>query len=165
MNFTAKSRYALKIMMDLADFDNDGLQQRQKIAARQGISPDFMDHIMARLRSGGLVESIRGRQGGFRLQRSPAEISLWDIFCAVEDSLFPVQCVEEAGCHLESQCIAHDAWSDVATIIRSELSKRTLGDILKKWQEKKERVVVAPEVAAHALEALVAQECRGPKRS
>ncbi len=126
--------------MDLADFDQEGIQQRQKIAARQGISPDFMDHIMARLRGHGLVTSIRGRQGGFRLQRQPAEISLWDIFCAVEDSLFPVKCVEEAGCQHEAHCISHDAWLDVSSIVQAELSRRSLADLLKKWQEKKRAI-------------------------
>ncbi len=163
MNFTAKSRYALKIMMDLADFNGEGLQQRQKIAARQGISPDFMDHIMARLRAHGLVTSIRGRQGGFRLEKSPDEISLWDIFSAVEEGLFPVQCVEDSGCQLEAQCIAHDAWLDVAHIIQVELVKRSLGDLLKKWQDKKDK-----QTAFSLLPALKLQEnseCRGPRRA
>jgi Rrf2 family iron-sulfur cluster assembly transcriptional regulator len=145
--------------VDLADFDADGLQQRQKIAARQGISPDFMDHIMARLKASGLVASIRGRQGGFRLERAAAEISLWDIFCAVEDSLFPVQCVEESGCQLEAHCISHDAWLDVAGIIQGELAGRSLGDMLKKWQDKKVRV------AAISSSLLRGQECKGPKKA
>ncbi len=55
LNFTAKSRYALKIMMDLAGTVDQGLQQRQQIAERQGVSLDFMDHILARLRSKGLI--------------------------------------------------------------------------------------------------------------
>ena len=137
MNFTAKSRYALKIMLDLADCQQAGKQQRNQIALRQGISVDFMDHIMARLRDGELIRSTRGRNGGFELKKSPEDISLWDIFTAVEDHVYPVRClVEEDLCQLEESCISHDAWSDVALAIKKELAVKSLAYFIHKWRRK-----------------------------
>jgi Rrf2 family protein len=75
VNITAKSRYALKIMMDLAVQEDHGHQQRHNIAQRQNIPLDFMDQITSRLRAAGLVASIRGRSGGFQLSKLTTEIS------------------------------------------------------------------------------------------
>lgn len=157
MNFTAKSRYALKIMMDLADSKLVGRQQRNKIAMRQGISVDFMDHIMARLRNKELIESTRGRFGGFELKKSAEEISLWDIFDAVEDNIYPVQCIEDHdACKFEASCISYDAWSDVFYSIKKELASKTLASMVQKWQQKKVHLKLN-NIPAN-------QECKAPSK-
>ena len=137
MNITAKSRYGLKIMMDLADHENGSLQQRQQIATRQGIPIDFMDQIVARLKQAGLIDSIRGRSGGMQLRKRSSEISLWDILIAVEDSVYPVKCLEHESCGLEHTCISMDAWSEVLVTIKKELSHKYLYDVVARWQKKK----------------------------
>ena len=157
MNFTAKSRYALKIMLDLADLNLAGKQQRNQIAKRHGISIDFMDHILARLRHQQLIESTRGRFGGFELKRSPESISLWDIFTAAEDHLFPVQCVIDHTCEFEKSCISYDAWSDVFSSIEEVLKKRTLDELAKKWQKKK-NLIDQKNFPIHT------GECRAPSK-
>lgn len=167
MNITAKSRYALKIMMDLADSSAAGKQQRHKIAARQGISVDFMDHIMARLRSHNLITSTRGRMGGFELGRAASAISLWDIFYAVEDNVFPVKCMDHSGCEFEDLCISYDAWTEVFQVIRSELSRKSLSEVVRKWQTKKHPLPVVSDLLSPAQVAQVAQvahECKAPSR-
>ncbi len=123
MNVTAKSRYGLKLMMDLADHEESGHQQRHSIAERQSIPLDFMDQIVARLKQAGLIDSIRGRSGGVQLKKKATEISLWDILIAVEDSLYPVKCLE------------HD----------STLAHKTLHDVVAKWQKKKKIISQAPQ--------------------
>lgn len=135
MNLTAKSRYALKIMMDLAASDLETIQQRHKIAERQRISVDFMDHVMAKLRASGLVTSTRGRNGGFHLQRSPKDINLWDIISSVEDHIYPVRCIDEQ-CHLEHDCISHDVWNEVVQSIRNEMSQKSLDEMVTRWKNK-----------------------------
>ncbi len=132
MNLTAKSRYALKIMMDLAAHAEQGHQQRQSIALRQSIPLDFMDQITARLRAKGLIESIRGRSGGFFLVKPPQEISLWDIFQAVEDNLYAVKCMDHESCNIQDSCISVDAWNDVYGLIRNALSQQKLSDSVEK---------------------------------
>ena len=156
MNLTAKSRYALKIMMDLTLCEGDGQQQRQKIARRQGISIDFMDHILARLREHELIQSTRGRSGGFRLKRRPEEISLWDIFSAVEESLYPVRCMEDSGCEFEVDCISLDAWSEVFQSIRSVLQSKNLRDVCERWKDRQ-----LPVEEPHSR---VSRECKAPSR-
>src|SRR3989338_4083143 len=134
LNITAKSRYALKIMMDLAVQEDQGHQQRHNIAQRQNIPLDFMDQITSRLRAAGLVSSIRGRSGGFQLSKATTAISLCDIFQAVEDSLYPVKCLEHEKCEFEQSCISIDVWDEVFTVLRNALSQKTLADSVGKWR-------------------------------
>ena len=94
MNFTSRSRYALKIMMDLAFHAQFPHVHRRDIAKRQGIPQEYMDQILMRLRAGGMVESVRGRGGGYRLAKPATAVSLWELFMAAEGSLGPVQCLD-----------------------------------------------------------------------
>ena len=158
MNLTAKSRYALKIMMDLTLNQQGGQQQRQKIALRQGISVDFMDHILARLREHQLIQSTRGRSGGFRLKRPAESISLWDIFSSVEDSLYPVRCMDEEGCQFEENCISLDAWGGVYRDIRAGLSRKTLQQICDKFNRQEPSLPGQPDARGGS------GECKGPGR-
>lgn len=137
MNITAKSRYALKIMMDLALHQDEGHQQRHSIAQRQNVPLDFMDQITSRLKTAQLVTSIRGRSGGFELAKAPQEVSLWDIFEAVEDSLYPVKCLEHEPCGLELSCMSTGVWEDVFSIMREALSQKTLAESVEKWRAAK----------------------------
>lgn len=141
MNLTSKSRYALKIMMDLAHYsappsaDAAGVVRRSDIARRQGIPTEYLDQIMIRLRAASLVESIRGRAGGYRLGRTPAQINLWDVFSAVEDSIYPVECVATESCDFAPSCITHDAWSSIFASMREPLVKTTLAEATNKWAD------------------------------
>jgi Rrf2 family iron-sulfur cluster assembly transcriptional regulator len=130
MNFTAKSRYALKIMIDLAMHQGQGPQTREAISARQHVPLDFMDQITARLRAKSLIKSLRGRRGGFELLREPHLITLWDVFAAVEDHLHPVKCLH-TSCSLVPTCNAYDAWNDVFSFFQHGLEERNLAMILK----------------------------------
>lgn len=150
MNITSKSRYALKIMMDLAEATIP-ITHRADIAQRQGIPLDYMDQILARLREGGLIESTRGRGGGYGLARSALQISVLEIFTVVEDAFEPVQCLEGGkGCLAEHVCSSKDAWGVISSAIRHTLSGIILADI-----------------AAHKMPLPVEigiQECRAPRR-
>ena len=137
MNFTAKSRYGLKIMLDLADSSHSNKQQRNQIAQRHGISIDFMDHIMARLKKSGLIISIRGRNGGFQLNHPPEKVSLWDIFTAVEDYFYPVKCTQDNHCEFENSCISYDSWSEVVSGIKDVLEKKNLKQLVNQWNVKR----------------------------
>ncbi|TWW08158.1 hypothetical protein E3A20_27130 [Planctomyces bekefii] len=153
MNITSKSRYALKIMMDLAN-QKGAITHRAEIAQRQGIPLDYMDQILGRLREGRLIDSIRGRSGGYRLAREARSISVHDIFTMVEDAFEPVRCLEGGvSCTMEHACSSKDAWTTISTAIRQALSGILLADL-----------------ADHAWPASLAavdlgiQECRAPRR-
>jgi Rrf2 family protein len=135
VNLTAKSRYALKIMMDLAVHQTEGHQQRAKVAARQAVPLEFMDQVLSRLREHDLIVSIRGRNGGVALSRPPVDINLWDIFVAVEDRFFPVLCVQDNHlCSGEAQCISSEAWNDVYAELQGVLASKNLKDLVAKWE-------------------------------
>lgn len=158
MNLTSKSRYALKIMMDLASCaapgEADGVTHRAVIAVRQGIPLDYMDHVLSRLRDAGLIASVRGRGGGYRLARKASEVSIWEVFMAVEDSFQPVQCLDgEHACVVEDVCSSRDAWADISSAIRHSLSGIILADLVAK---RARDPVTKPVMAA------LVQECRAP---
>jgi Rrf2 family protein len=134
MNLTSKSRYALKIMMDLAHYRSEALIRRSDVARRQGIPTDYLDQIMIRLRAAGLVESTRGRSGGYRLARDPEEINLWELFTAVEDNIYPVECVAQS-CDFEASCVSRSAWEEIFDAVRKPLTAMSLGSIARKWAD------------------------------
>lgn len=153
MNITSKSRYALKILMDLAQHP-DTVVHRQDIASRQGIPLDYMDHILTRMREAGLIESMRGRAGGYKLLKSPEKISVYDVFTTVEDAFQPVQCLDGGrGCVAEHVCSSKDAWSEITNAVSATLSGIILAEIVEKSQNTK-----APDAES------VVHECRAPKR-
>jgi Rrf2 family protein len=158
MNITSKSRYALKIMMDLAEHAEVPVVHRGDIAARQGIPLDYMDHILSRLREGGLIDSTRGRGGGYRLVRAPEGISALTIFTVVEDAFQPVQCLEGGtGCVAEHVCSSKDAWGLISGAIRDTLSGIMLTDLVANKAQAKSEALAGPLAA-------LSQECRAPKR-
>jgi Rrf2 family protein len=135
LNLTSRSRYALKIMLDLAYNHNDALVRRQEIVNRQGIPSKYLDQILVRLRRDGLVESVRGRTGGYRIGRKLALINMWEIFRAVEDGIYPVECVDEhTGCEFTRSCMAKEPWQFIFDNVRRSLTQMNLGDFVELFQ-------------------------------
>ena len=128
MYITAKSRYALKFLLDLAE-TNIEPKTRAAIARRQGIPIKFMDHIIAKLRKTEIILTTRGRYGRVSLKKSPKEINLWFIFESVEKTMFPTKCIEY--CPEENSCLARDAWLNIYNSLRKELSRKSLQEIVK----------------------------------
>lgn len=127
MNLTSRSRYALKIMMDLTHHSHLPLVRRQEIVRRQGIPAKYLDQIMVMLRRGGLVDSIRGRSGGYRLGKPITDITVWEIFRTVEEGIYPVECVDEVhGCNFQPSCVANEPWQLIFSSMKSALDKITL---------------------------------------
>jgi Rrf2 family iron-sulfur cluster assembly transcriptional regulator len=167
MNLTSKSRYALKIMMDLAHYGaQQPLVRRSEIAARQGIPTDYLDQIMIKLRSGHLVESTRGRSGGYRLSRSADDISMWDLFSAVEESVIPVECISSGNvCDFERSCSSRDAWGTIFSALKSSLGGISLGQLARQWASEATGLVANQLRAASATDDHeMVQECRGGGR-
>lgn len=95
MKISTKGRYAIRLMLDLAQHTDDGCVSIKTIATRQGISEKYLEQIIKSLSANGLVESTRGKQGGYRLTRTPAEYTVGEILRVTEGSLAPVSCLEE----------------------------------------------------------------------
>lgn len=135
MNITSKSRYAIKVMMDLIYHRDLPHVNRKDIAQRQGVPREYLDHILVRLRRGGLIESVRGRGGGYRLAKPPEQITVWDLLNASEDNLYAVTCLDEqvGSCEYEVSCISRDAWQTIFGSVRQTLSQMNLQQMVNGW--------------------------------
>jgi Rrf2 family protein len=155
MNITSKGRYALKIMLDLGNFP-ETKQQRHDIAERQGIPYDYIDHVLARLRNAELIKSIRGRNGGFILGRAPENISAWEIFVAVEDSVHPVMCLGTGHCGNNEICNTKGVWEHLFADIEQSLARKSLAELVRVWKKSENEVNMG--FLDHQM------ECKGPAK-
>lgn len=133
MRFSTKSRYAIRAMVDLAlHEEGDSTVPRADIAWRQAISADYLAQLFRDLQRMGLVEGVKGPGGGYRLGRSPSEISTADIIQAVEGPIVAVDCHNiHKGSSPEqlSACPAYWLWDQVTKAIVDVLSGVTLADL------------------------------------
>ena len=132
MMVSTKGRYALRIMLDLAQQEPESFVSLTSVSSRQGVSVKYMEAIVAILNRAGFVESQRGKDGGYRLRRRPAEYTIGSILKLTEGSLAPVACLdcEENGCDRADSCLTLPMWQHLDAIIDGYLEKVTLQDLL-----------------------------------
>lgn len=132
MELNTKGRYAVMAMADLAKQGSTAATPLPAIAERQNISIAYLEQIFIRLRRAGLVESARGRAGGYRLSRPANEIVISDIMSAVEEDVRMTRCGGEDGapCLPGQRCITHGLWEALGSQIGRFLSTVTLQDVL-----------------------------------
>ena len=138
MNVTSKGRYALRVMLDLAQHPEDGFISLKTVAERQDISMKYLEMIVSGLKKAELVDSSRGKEGGYRLNRSPSEYSVGEILRSLEDNLAPVACIKDGNIHCEqaSACMTVPMWKELDDITNAYLGSITLEDLLtgEKWK-------------------------------
>lgn len=118
-------------MIVLAQGHPDQTVAVKTIAEKQGISAKYLEHLIGALKNSGLVRAKRGLNGGYTLARSPAEISLYDIYTALEGAPNLVDCAEHPeNCPLNESCPTHDVWVRLGNAISEILSATTLQDML-----------------------------------
>lgn len=130
MKLTTKGRYAVTAMLDLAINGRDGTVSLGDIAARQDISLAYLEQLFTRLRRHELVTSTRGPGGGYRLGRTPAEISIAAIVAAVDEPLDSTRCSGERDCQKGERCLTHQLWEDLNTHIHQFLASVSLADMM-----------------------------------
>lgn len=127
MELNTKSRYAVMAMTDLAKFGGEEAMPLSSIADRQQISLAYLEQIFQRLRRAGLVESMRGRAGGYRLMRPANEITIAQIMLAVDEETKMTRCHEESpGCLGERRCLTHSLWHALGGHIAAFLANVSL---------------------------------------
>lgn len=138
MNVTSKGRYALRVMLDLAQHPEDGYISLKTIADRQGYSMKYLEMIVGSLKKAALVDSTRGKEGGYKLCRSPAEYTVGDILRSIEDNLAPVACIKAGSisCEHAGECMTIPMWKELDDITNAYLDTVTLEDLLTgaKWK-------------------------------
>ncbi|MGF1544590.1 MAG: Rrf2 family transcriptional regulator [Parvularculaceae bacterium] len=136
MRLTTKGRYAVAAMADLAAHAADGAPApASDIALRQGISPGYLDQLMAKLRRAGLVESARGAAGGYRLAAPAGETRIAEIVAAVDEEIKTTACAPGAakGCGgASARCLTHDLWDELGRQIDIFLNAVTLADVVER---------------------------------
>ena len=136
MRLSTKGRYAVMAMADLANHGQERAVSLAEIAARQEISLSYLEQLFARLRRGGLVSSVRGPGGGYRLAHPASETVVADIVLAVDEPIRATRCSGQGspkGCMIGGErCITHYLWEDLGREIHRYLSSVTLEDVLQK---------------------------------
>ena len=132
MELNTRGRYAVTAMADLAKHGADGALALSMIAGRQQTSLAYLEQLFLKLRRAGLVESARGRSGGYRLARPARAISVAEIMAAVEEDIRMTRCSGEAAkpCMSGQRCLTHGLWDALSDQIASFLGNVTLQEVL-----------------------------------
>lgn len=130
---STRGRYAVRILLDLAEHADGALIPMKEVAARQGISLKYIERIMPALRNSGLIESTHGIGGGYRLAKPPETVTLWEILSLAEGDLAPVACLETGAepCDRAPICKTLPVWQGYYALTKDYFSNLTLADLLK----------------------------------
>ena len=132
MKISTKGRYALRIMVDLAEHDDGGYIRLKEISARQAITLKYMEQIMPLLTKAGYVRSYRGNNGGYMLSRKPENYTVGEILRTMEGSLAPIPCLEDSPnrCARSKECATLPFWEGLWKVINEYVDHVTLADLV-----------------------------------
>lgn len=130
MMISTKGRYALMIMTYIAEHQDESVVSLKDIAEYKNMGMKYLEIIVASLNKAGLLESCRGKNGGYKLNRDPKNYTLLEILKVAEGSLAPVSCVEEGFCDNAPNCKTNKMWCELDELISDFLSNKTLADIM-----------------------------------
>lgn len=136
MMISTKGRYALRVMVDLAEQQKAGYIPLKEVAARQNISQKYLESIMTVLSKNGFIEAVHGKGGGYRLNREPNEYMVGDILRLTEGTLAPVSCLECGAkpCDQAAQCRTLFMWKELNEIVNNYLDNVTIADLMQSGQ-------------------------------
>ena len=132
MLISTKGRYALRVMIDLAEHQSDEFISLRGIAQRQEISEKYLESIIRMLVKAKVVDSLRGKGGGYRLNKSPDQYTVGSILQLTEESLAPVSCLEVNAetCPLAVRCRTLSLWQGLDKVIHEYLESVTIADLM-----------------------------------
>ena len=139
MKLSTKGRYAVMALADIAKFDPNLPISLRDISIRQGISLNYLEQIFVKLKKNKIVVSSRGVNGGYLLNREPAEIKISDILDAVDEKVKTIGCTKNSkkGCNGKSvKCITHNLWDELENYINIFFNKKKLSDLLNQNNER-----------------------------
>ncbi len=133
MIVSTKGRYALRVMIDLAEQHTQDRTPLKEIAERQKISQKYIEAIMTLLSKNGFVEAVHGKGGGYKLNKKPEEYKVGDILRLTEGSLSPVACLEKGApeCPRKNACRTLSLWTKLDDLVENYLDSVTLADLMK----------------------------------
>ncbi len=129
MKLSTRARYGLRALIFLAQQKPEHTVSVREIGENENVSVDYLEHLLHSMKQAGLVESLRGAAGGFKLAKPPAQIALRDIFDALGEKMRPVWCLNEAEtCPRWDQCSSRVIWDKFGKLVDEFLSGTTLAD-------------------------------------
>lgn len=134
MIVSTRGRYALRVLIDMAEHSSEGRIPLKAIAERQSISQKYIEAIMTLLSKNGFVNGLHGKGGGYQLTKNPEEYRVGDLLRLTEGSLAPVACLEANAevCPKKDKCRTIPMWTKLDDLIESYLDSVTVADLMKK---------------------------------
>lgn len=134
MKISTKGRYALRLMVDLAEHKDNGFIALKDVAKRQNISKKYLEQIVPVLNGAGLLTTNRGNRGGYKLAKEPKEYTVGDILRITEGSIAPVSCLESDvnSCERKNFCQTLYVWEGLYKVVNEYLDSITVQDIVDK---------------------------------
>lgn len=140
MMISTRGRYALRVMIDLAEHIDEGYLPLQTIAKRQGISEKYLESILAVLSKAGLLDAVRGKGGGYRLSKPAKEYTAFEVLSLTEGTLAPVTCLERGQqCENAVNCRTLPLWQGLDQVIAAYLCSYTLADLTREEKPQPKR--------------------------
>ena len=133
MLISTRGRYALRVLVEMAEHSSDERIPLKEISEKQGISQKYMESIMTLLSKNGFVDAVHGKGGGYMLNRKPEEYRIGDILRLTEGTLAPVACLEKNAeqCPKQNVCRTVGMWRKLDELIESYLDSVTIADLMK----------------------------------
>ncbi len=134
MKISTRGRYAIRLMLDLAQNASDRYVTIKSIAERQEISGKYLEQIISSLSRAGFVKSVRGSQGGYKLAKPVSEYTVGSILRLIEGNLVPVACMDDEPnqCPRCETCVTLDVWKQIDDAVSQVVDNITLEDLVKK---------------------------------
>lgn len=129
---STRGRYALRVMLDLAQNQGDGFVPMKDVAERQSLSLKYLEQILPSLKKQGMIEGIQGKGGGYRLTKDPSEYKIGDILRTTEKEMAPVSCLAQGAeeCKFKNSCKTIVFWEGLNDVINDYVDSKTLADLL-----------------------------------
>ena len=134
MMISTRGRYALRVLVDMAEHQSGGLMTLREVAGRQDISEKYLEAIVKELVARGIVSGVRGKGGGYKLCRPPEQINVGEVLRAMEGTLAPVACLEDGAppCPRAAACRTLEFWRGLDAAIGSYVQGYTIADLMRK---------------------------------
>ncbi len=144
MKIPTKIRYGLRFLLDVAQHGDQGVVTLREASRRQDISQKYLWQVVAPLKSAGLITSERGKDGGFRLARDPGDVTIRDVYTAIEGDCALVGCLSRPEtCPRHEHCEVRDVWDAISQGLGDLMHGITLKKILER--ERKRRIAQGPD--------------------
>ena len=143
MLISTKGRYALRVLVDMAERASEGYIPLKEVAQRQEISEKYLEAIVKELVKQGVLAGVRGKGGGYRLCRPPEQINVGEVLTHMEGTLAPVACLEDGAppCARAAECRTLEFWRGLDAAIRDYTAKYSLADLARSGQPGNEYII------------------------